>query len=333
MTLYLASEIARVYEESGKYEMALKFFERIGKTYRKENWPAVLRSILTWSVRCARMLGLWQTVVESYVELLSERMTMDEKDREEVLQALLMVLSGEDPGILGADVGEAIVPVDAKPVAVKTSVDMDQINKFINCGVQLKKGTTYAGTPARFQIVLSGNGAASPPVPVKVSKVVVRFSDSQYDYAFVDGGDRSEAHLSTQFLDCTGCEKRRMSLFGADGDREVWTKEVDLEFRPGMRKVLEGEIVPFESQDLKITEVSLLMEPGTAEGGVLSLDFKISERPEDTTTRRRWFVPVAPGMLSSCDRHSLAPLIVITLLDAPAKITSLDGYGELTSLR
>ena len=37
MTLFLASEIARVYSESGKYDMALRFFQKIARTYRKEN--------------------------------------------------------------------------------------------------------------------------------------------------------------------------------------------------------------------------------------------------------------------------------------------------------
>ncbi|KAJ3037737.1 hypothetical protein HDV00_001387, partial [Rhizophlyctis rosea] len=326
MTLYLASEIARVYEESGKFEMSLKFFERIGKTYRKEGWVVVLRSILVWSVRCARSLGIWGGVVEGFVELLSERMTVGVGERREVLEALFMVLRGEDPGGLGVDVGDggrAVQSVETKPVNVRASVDMDQINRFITCGVQLKKGTTYAGAPARFQVVLSGNGVASPPVALRVAKVFVRFSDEGFDHCFVDGGVRGGVGLQagqTQFVDCTGATKQTMAVFAGAGDeakeKEVWSKEVDLEFLPGVRKVLEGEIVPFESQDLKILGVSLIVEPegGVVDGvgGSVCLDFKISERAEDTTSRRKWFVVGGDGGV---------------------KATPLDGYGELTSLR
>ncbi|KAJ1341086.1 hypothetical protein BSLG_004327 [Batrachochytrium salamandrivorans] len=40
-----SSDIARIYEESGKYDMALEFFERISKTYRKELWFSILASV------------------------------------------------------------------------------------------------------------------------------------------------------------------------------------------------------------------------------------------------------------------------------------------------
>ncbi|KAG0227447.1 hypothetical protein BGW42_002955 [Actinomortierella wolfii] len=71
MTLFLASEIAGCYYSAGKFEMALKFFERIGKTYRKEGWNLILASILKWSIQCAKEQGLWENVVEYLIELLS----------------------------------------------------------------------------------------------------------------------------------------------------------------------------------------------------------------------------------------------------------------------
>lgn len=50
-----------------------RFFERIGKTYRKENWHTVLTSILRWSLRCAKELGAWDHVVEYLIELMAGR--------------------------------------------------------------------------------------------------------------------------------------------------------------------------------------------------------------------------------------------------------------------
>ncbi|KAF9020250.1 hypothetical protein BGZ52_002720 [Haplosporangium bisporale] len=71
MTLFLASEIAGTYYTAGKFEMALKFFERIGKTYRKEGWNLILTSILKWSIQCAKELGHWENVVEYLFEMMS----------------------------------------------------------------------------------------------------------------------------------------------------------------------------------------------------------------------------------------------------------------------
>lgn len=50
-----------------------RFFDRIAKTYRKERWYTVLSSILLLSLDCARVLNMWNKVIEYLIELLSER--------------------------------------------------------------------------------------------------------------------------------------------------------------------------------------------------------------------------------------------------------------------
>lgn len=66
----MACRIARIYRDSGKYDMAIKFFERIAKTYRKEQWGTLLKPVLsTWYV-CSRQVGN----VDSAVQLLIEMM-------------------------------------------------------------------------------------------------------------------------------------------------------------------------------------------------------------------------------------------------------------------
>ncbi|KAJ3278121.1 hypothetical protein HK104_002636 [Borealophlyctis nickersoniae] len=329
MTLFLASEIARAYEESGKYEMALKFFERIGKTYRKENWPWVLQSILNMSVRCARMLGTWDTVAECLVELLNERLTEEATERMGVLNDLLATLRGEDVvsvlrvGGVAAGGDEQTISVPRPPSLpkMKSTVDMDQINRFITCTIQFKKGTTYVGTPARFQILLAANGAMSPPAVVRFTRVRVAFSDPKFDHCFVDGGDENVVRLQEssrkgeiQFIDCTQCTKRpALGALSEGAEREQWVKQVDLDFMPGMRKVFEGEIVPSEtgSEELRIVSVGIVLEGSTPGSGV-ELLYKIGERPEDSSTRRRWFV---------VDN------------DLPTRGVLLDGYGEQAALR
>ena len=49
----------------------VRFFDRIAKTYRKERWYTVLASILLLSLDCARVLNMWNKVIEYLVELLS----------------------------------------------------------------------------------------------------------------------------------------------------------------------------------------------------------------------------------------------------------------------
>lgn len=51
--------------------MAVRFFERIAKTYRRERWGAMLRSLLTTWYKCAQQLGDVELSVRILVEMLA----------------------------------------------------------------------------------------------------------------------------------------------------------------------------------------------------------------------------------------------------------------------
>lgn len=87
-TLWIAYRIARTYHDSGKFDMAVKsdtstfyryihdlcfcrFFERIAKTYRRENWDTMLRPLLTTWYACAQQLGDMELGVQLLVEMLA----------------------------------------------------------------------------------------------------------------------------------------------------------------------------------------------------------------------------------------------------------------------
>jgi len=76
MTLSIAAQIAREYYDVKNYDMALRFFERISKTYRKEAWSNVLADILTISLKCALELNRVELVTEYSLELMSSSTTI-----------------------------------------------------------------------------------------------------------------------------------------------------------------------------------------------------------------------------------------------------------------
>ena len=51
--------------------MAVRFFERIAKTYRRERWGTLLRPLLTTWYRCAQRLGDVELSVRILVEMLA----------------------------------------------------------------------------------------------------------------------------------------------------------------------------------------------------------------------------------------------------------------------
>ncbi|KAI9347023.1 Foie gras liver health family 1-domain-containing protein [Obelidium mucronatum] len=314
MTLFLAAEIARVYESSGRHEMALKFFERISKTYRKENWPAVLGVILAKTVECARKVeGRVASVVEGLVELCSEHITSGKEERETVWQELVAVLQGPPGGGGGGH------PHDR----FSTVVEMDKINAFMGCGVQFKKPNGYVRDGVRFQVTLFPQGGeAGWPVPFALSKIRILFSNGRLDNLWIHDGAAPENAGATQaggkvsFIDCSSTV-REVDPDGKPGDtptstgkeRRVSVHRGDLVLVPGVKKVFEGQVIPMESEDLKIIGVVVTIEK---DAGTVNLQYKIGERPEDPSIRRKWF--------SVSD--STKPRFI-----------GLDGHGELSTVR
>ncbi|KAI0343684.1 hypothetical protein BDW22DRAFT_1328221 [Trametopsis cervina] len=96
-TLWIAYRIARTYHDSGKFDMAVKFFERIAKTYRRENWDTMLRPLLTTWYACAQQLGDMELGVQLLVEMLAHGATADEDEPDAIQEDLLAVLKSTVP--------------------------------------------------------------------------------------------------------------------------------------------------------------------------------------------------------------------------------------------
>ena len=74
LTLRVAGQIAGTYYASGKFDMAVRFFERIAKTYRRERWCSTqLPLFVTWH-KCAQTLGDVELSVKILVEMLANGM-------------------------------------------------------------------------------------------------------------------------------------------------------------------------------------------------------------------------------------------------------------------
>jgi trafficking protein particle complex subunit 11 len=67
----IAYRIAQTYYDSGKFDMAVRFFERIAKTYRREQWTSMLTPLLATWYKCAQQLGDVELTVRLLVEMLA----------------------------------------------------------------------------------------------------------------------------------------------------------------------------------------------------------------------------------------------------------------------
>ncbi|KAI8643763.1 Gryzun, putative trafficking through golgi-domain-containing protein [Parasitella parasitica] len=267
MTLYLAAEIAGTYYESGKFEMAIKFFERIGKTYRKEKWHMVLTSILRWSLRCAKELGSWERAVECLVELMSDDLPMTENKRNDIQKELFDILT----------VHPAANAVKHAPLVIH----MDQINAFFGCQVQIKKQTNFVGTSVDYQIIVKTN-KNSPSVPFRFSAVKILFSNPQYNVILRDAGTQHDPK-AVELIDFS----QNLTKTTEEGEYHDWyVAEVDLRVLKGQTKALQGSMVPQDCGELKILSVCFdIITPQWQVELKYALD-KTSEEPP--ASRRKW---------------------------------------------
>lgn len=237
MTLYLAAEIAGTYYEAGKFEMALKFFERIGKTYRKERWHTVLTSILRWSLRCAKELNMTTSVITYLVELLCDDLPMSDEKRTELLNDLQDVLM--DEAMEGNDKPE-------EPLIIP----MDDINSFLNCHVQFEKPSGFVNQPMRFQVALVTN-KQSPPQPIEFRSMHINFSNEQWNQMYLHNSHEdvnADQDKDVCFYDCVSSEY--------DANEKHWKAVGNLQFRRNQTKTFEGMVILDHSETLKVCQAS-----------------------------------------------------------------------------
>ncbi|KAI0261262.1 Gryzun, putative trafficking through golgi-domain-containing protein [Gloeopeniophorella convolvens] len=121
LTLRIAGRIAETYYVSGKFDMAVRFFERIAKTYRRERWGAMLRPLLSTWYKCAQQLML--------VEMLAHGSNVDDDDEGALQEDLLAVLkygAGIPAEPLTVDLSDSVPIFDPSVVFWKSEAFVEE---------------------------------------------------------------------------------------------------------------------------------------------------------------------------------------------------------------
>jgi hypothetical protein len=172
MTLFVAKEIARAYEQDSKHEVAFRFYERIAKSYRKDKWNDMLACICAQMAECATKLNQAQAVFESLFEQLaiSPPAKIDE----------LYSAFAASQGLLGP----------------KVEIDMDQIQSFLTVGIIFDQPNVHVQGNPSWQLTLSNVSNASIPSPFTITGINVMFSNSTFDTAVSASGEEQTARTS-----------------------------------------------------------------------------------------------------------------------------------------
>ncbi|KAI0359646.1 hypothetical protein OH77DRAFT_1587090 [Trametes cingulata] len=139
LTLWIAYRIAQTYYDSGKFDMAVRFFERIAKTYRRESWESLLHPLLSQWYACAQQLGDVELSVKLLVEMLGWGANASEEDPDVLQDDLLAVLKSTVP----SSTDEPLV------------VDLSESRPILDASVVFWDPEVDVGEHAPFQILLS----------------------------------------------------------------------------------------------------------------------------------------------------------------------------------
>lgn len=297
MSLYIASEIARIYEQNGKFDMALKFFIRIAKTYRKEGWFLMLADINRRMIRCAKELRLNETLLECMIELLNEKLVPDDVARHKAFDSFLEVIHS---GLFA----------DSHPEVTEFDVDMDQVLSFLQCSVQFRTDYSHVQEPIHYQICIQST-ARNPDL--KVERIVVRFSNPQFNMCLLSQKGHSTTSSASNIL--IPVREAVKQTVPEEKGSTMLVQHADIDIVSGKSKTYAGTLVATQNQELQIESVSIVLASSPIR---VALIFKIGVR-EAGSSRRRWL------SLDNVGRADAS--------DSIPRYINLNGVGEYSVIR
>ncbi|KAJ3218890.1 hypothetical protein HK099_004896 [Clydaea vesicula] len=296
-SLYLAGEIARLYYLGGKFDMALKFFDRINKTYRKDRWFYILKHILRETILCASKLGVFNVVIESLLELLGLG--------EDVVDELLFLLDGKDLNerqLLQKNGIEKLPSMDSSmdlftpvqgrekvyfnsfdPENTSVEIDMNTINSFVDCSFQFKYPECVAGESMEYQVNFWARKGIEFTSALKFSKLLIKFSESDYDVEIssniddVDTNDQSKSDINFYNM----CKN-------ANNEKNFQVRS--LYFQSGQKYTFQGLIKPKDSMlELKFTEAKAILQNSLKSREII-LNFRVKDHINDNEKKLRTWI-------------------------------------------
>lgn len=273
MTLFLASEIARIYQANLQYDMALKFYDRISKSYRKECWYDLLSSICTRLFDCAVQVHNVQRQLECQVEMI---------------HPVLAVASNYMAAAKETEKAASIYPTLSTLVSTLSSpahVDMNQLVSFLDCDVQFQISPWQLHASVTIQLVLESM------LDVAVEKLVLVFADSDLKLIFKN----PSVSLSVDEGNTVGRAASKYRLLTGALDTAVSLSSViylPLFLKSGIKHIYQVSFYPPVTQQLlRVDSVKLYPAFGGQNSSIpchLCLEFKLSDRPTKLAYTK-WF--------------------------------------------
>ncbi|KAF5386217.1 hypothetical protein D9615_002311 [Tricholomella constricta] len=272
LTLWIAYQIAHTYYASAKYDMAIRFFERIAKTYRREKWGPLLHPLLSTWHACARELG----DVELRVKLLIEMLGHD-------------AVEEDAPTSYGEDL-VAILKSTVPSSDEVLIVDISESQPIFDSNVVFWAPEVKVGESAAFQLSL----IAPRNVPVSflpISSLSIYFSHRDSPLV-IRHQDSVAPPSSFQLVNLTNV---------ASSPEEYGDVFANLRWQKGGCFIFAGTISSELPTSLKVSRLALTIEEGTWK---IEIPFDPCGFRQGLSPRSRWLSSVDPPRYLPIEREA-----------------------------
>ncbi|KAF9809102.1 hypothetical protein IEO21_07571 [Rhodonia placenta] len=241
LTLWIAYCIAQTYYESGKFDMAVRFFERIAKTYRREKWGSLLQPLLTAWYSCAQQMGDMELSVRLLFEMLGHGIRTQQDDADSTQEDLSAVLKSSVPST--TEEPFVIDSSDSEPILISSTV--------------FWRNDVIVGEAVAFQLSLTARPTVSM-ASLPFASLSIHFSSDLPPVTIRHTPAVYEGTPSLQKIDLG-------YIASPTSEAESEGKEVEgsLRWRPDGKIVFSGSVSSDVPTVIKITKLVLTLKEGS----------------------------------------------------------------------
>ncbi|CAE6461506.1 unnamed protein product [Rhizoctonia solani] len=257
LTYFIAYRIAETHYEGGKFDLAVKFFERIARTYRTERWTELLRPALALWYDCARHLADIELSLRVLAEMLVPGMTSAE-ERINIGEDLMAILKSTAPSS------------GATPIIV----DLSDHEPLFDIAPTFWQAKSPVNELVPFQIVIKG--------PSDGALAQVQFSSMDVKFAGVDR-TLTIYHAKDPALAEESLQKINVGLVGPEAtEREE--KTARLRWGKDSTLVLCGSITASKGGEVRVELVTFRIKEGE-----WTLEFPLRLEEKNDLEQRVWY--------------------------------------------
>ncbi|KAJ7686580.1 Gryzun, putative trafficking through golgi-domain-containing protein [Mycena rosella] len=298
LTLWIAYRIGQTYYESGKFEMAVRFFERIAKSYRREKWGLLLRPLLATWYACAQQLGDVELSIRLLVEMLGYGVE-ESDDPSSLEEDLLAVLKSSVPST-----------PDPEPMVI----ELPESQPMFGSSVVFWTSEVKVGEPAAFQLCLTA--------PTHTTTASLPFSSLQIHFS-----GKLPPIVVQHVSESAPPPVQRVDLGHISSTGVAGSTVANLRWQPGASIVFTGTVSSEVPASLRVAKVVLILWEGP---WTINIPFDASEPRGGAVPAPRWlssinpprFIPVAREHYSSVIiRHRPHNVVMVLSHKAPAYLS------------